>query len=139
MNIYLPMTLLVLSVVIYQVAFRLVPKDLSSWHVLFIVYTLGALICFLLGLQEKTSIWQTLKSVNLAVFVLALGVVGIELGYLLSFRAGWPLTKAGLTSNVAVSLLVIPIGVLFFKERLSLVNMAGIVLCVLGLILVIRR
>ncbi len=62
MNIYLPMTLLVLSVVIYQVAFRLVPKDLSSWHVLFIVYTLGALICFLLGLQEKTSIWQTLKS-----------------------------------------------------------------------------
>ena len=139
MNVYLPMTLLVLSVVIYQVAFRLVPKDLSPWHILFVVYTLGALICFILGLQEKTSLWQTIKGTNFAVLIVTLGVVGIELGYLLSFRAGWPLTKAGLTSNVAVSLLVIPIGLLFFKEKLSLVNMAGIVLCVLGLILVIRR
>jgi predicted membrane protein len=139
MSYYLPMGLLILSIVVYQVAFRMVPKGLSSWHILFVVYALGAILTFLLGLQEKTPLWQTIKQMNVAIVILTLGVVGIELGYLLVFRAGWPLTRVGLTSNVGVALLVIPIGILFFKERLSLVNIAGIALCVLGLILVVKR
>jgi uncharacterized membrane protein len=133
------MGLLILSVVIYQVSFRLIPSGLSSWHVLFVVYALGAILTFFLGLTEKIPLWQAIKQMNAAIFILTLGVVGIELGYLLAFRAGWPLTRVGLTSNVGVALLVIPIGILFFKERLSLMNVVGIALCVLGLILVVRR
>jgi drug/metabolite transporter (DMT)-like permease len=139
MSYYLPMGLLILSVVIYQVSFRLVPQGISSWHVLFVVYALGALLTFILGLSEKVTLWQSIKQMNGAILILTLGVVGIELGYLLTFRAGWPLTRVGLTSNVGVALLVIPIGILFFKERLSLLNILGIILCVLGLILVVRR
>jgi uncharacterized membrane protein len=139
MNYYLPMGLLILSVVIYQVSFRLVPQGISSWHVLFVVYALGALLTFLLGLTEKTTLGQSIRQMNGAVLILTLSVVGIELGYLLAFRAGWPLTRVGLTSNVGVALLVIPIGLLFFKERLSLVNVVGIALCVLGLIFVVKR
>ena len=134
------MILLISSVLIYQISQKLIPKDINSWHVLFFVYVLSAGLCLLMGLLgQKASFLQSLKASNFSVITLALSVVGIELGFLLALRAGWPLSRTGITANVTVALLVIPVGILFFKERLGLVNFIGIALCVLGLILVVRR
>jgi uncharacterized membrane protein len=140
MSFYLPMVLLISSVLVYQISQKLIPKDINSWHVLFFVYVIGAGLCLLMGLlEQKVTFWQSLKASNFSVITLAISVVGIELGFLLALRAGWPLSRTGITANVTVALLVIPIGLLFFKERLHSLNLVGILLCVLGLILVVRR
>jgi uncharacterized membrane protein len=142
MNLYIvSMVILVLSATVYQLAAKFVPSGLSSWHVFTIVYIIGGLLCVVASLFDtsKQTFWETLRGSNWAVIVLGFAVVGIETGYLLAFRAGWKLSVTGVFSNVAAATLMLPVGILLLKERLSIVNVIGLVLAVVGLILVTRR
>jgi len=63
----------------------------------------------------------------------------VELAVLLSYRVGWKLSLASLVANVATALLLALIALAFYKEQLSLKNVAGIGLCLVGLLLVAQR
>jgi hypothetical protein len=65
-------------------------------------------------------------------------VVSLELGFLLVYRAGWQVSVAALYSNVAVGVLLIPIGMLLYRETLTMSQGAGIVFAVVGLVLMSR-
>ena len=79
-----------------------------------------------------------LGQLNWASYALGAVVVSLELGFLLVYRAGWKISAAALYSNVAVGLLLLPIGVLFYRETLTPANAAGIVLALVSLILMTR-
>ena len=55
---------------------------------------------------------------------------------MLAYRAGWKVSTAAIIVNATVTLLLIPVGVAFFREQLTPVNVAGILVCVVGLVLV---
>jgi drug/metabolite transporter (DMT)-like permease len=73
---------------------------------------------------------------NWASFALGLAIVGLEVGFLLAYRAGWNLNTTAVASNATAALVLLPTGILFFKERPSLVNIAGVFVCVLGLVMI---
>jgi len=56
----------------------------------------------------------------------------------LVYRAGWKLGVAAVATNVAVTAMLIPIGIIVFKDHLSLRNILGLIFCVLGLVLVVQ-
>jgi len=60
----------------------------------------------------------------------------LEVGFLLAYRAGWNLSLASLASNATAALLLLPIGVLLFRDRPSAVNLMGVAVCLLGLVLI---
>jgi multidrug transporter EmrE-like cation transporter len=60
----------------------------------------------------------------------------LELGFLLAYRAGWPISLAALLANVMVGMLLLPIGLVLLREKLSWVNLLGIAVCLAGIILV---
>ena len=68
-----------------------------------------------------------------------MSVVGIELAWILAVRAGGQISLTGLIANISVAMLAIPIGVYFFKEKLSTPNLIGAALCLIGLVLVSRK
>ncbi|HEY45213.1 MAG TPA: hypothetical protein G4O14_00365 [Anaerolineae bacterium] len=78
---------------------------------------------------------EMIKKVNWVSIALGIAIVGVEVGYLLAYRAGWQISLGAIVSNVAVAVLLLPIGILLFREKLSTVNYVGIVLCVLGLVM----
>ncbi len=82
------------------------------------------------------SLRAALGQLNWASFVLAFEIVGLEVGFLLAYRAGWNISSAAIFVNVAGTLLLVPVGLLFFKEKLSAVNLLGILVCILGLVMV---
>ena len=45
----------------------------------------------------------------------------------------------GLTSSITVALVMVPVGLLLFKEKLSAINLLGGLICVVGLVLLSRR
>lgn len=141
MNAYLgSIVLLVGSIALYQVAQRLLPRALNPWHALVVVYAVALALCVAATLLERgRPFGESLRSLNWAVPVVALAAVGIELGWILAFRSGWTLSTTGLLSQVGVTMLVVPVGLLFFRERLSGLNIAGVALCLLGLALATRR
>ncbi len=70
---------------------------------------------------------------------MGLAIVAVELGVLLAYRAGWPMSVASLTVSSALALVLVPVGVTVYRERLSPANVAGLVLCLAGLVLVARK
>ena len=142
MNLYVAsISLIVSSVLIYQIAQKNLPHDLNPWHALVVVYAVALAFCIVASLLDRSGkgFLDSMRSVNLAVPLVGVAAVGIELGWILAFRAGWALNIMGLVSNVTVAVLVAPIGYLFFKEKLSLPNIIGMALCLIGLSLVVRR
>ena len=99
-----------------------------------IVLSLGVLVAF----PPRDPLFAEVKRLNWATLALGLSIVAVELGYLLAYRAGWRVSIASVTSNSAVALVLLPTGLLFFREHLSTTNMFGLVFCVIGLLLVAR-
>jgi uncharacterized membrane protein len=138
---FAPIALIVGSVVLYQVSQKLLPKGLNQWHALILYYLIALVATVVMTLIDRPtkSLLESAREINWAVLVVGISIVGIEVGWILAFRAGSSLSLTGLIVNVTVALLTIPLGLLFFKERISLVNLAGIALCLVGLVLISRK
>ncbi len=82
---------------------------------------------------------EALGRLNWASVALGLAIVLLEAGLLLAYRAGWNLSLASLASNATAALLLLPVGVLLFRDRPSAANLIGVVVCILGLVLINLR
>ena len=67
-----------------------------------------------------------LKKLNWASLGLAIAIVGIEFGFLLTYRSGWNLGIAAILVNVVASLILVPVAIFVFKDKISWVNITGI-------------
>lgn len=133
----LSMALVVASLTLYQVAQRAMPPTANPFALLVLVYGV-ALALSALGLllyPGKEGLADLLREPSWAPWALGLAVVGIELGYLLVYRTGWPLALAPVVANVGTLLLLVPLGFLFFRETLSPGQLLGLLLALLGFIL----
>jgi multidrug transporter EmrE-like cation transporter len=65
-------------------------------------------------------------------------VLMIELGFLLTYRAAWPVSVASVMMNGIVAVLLLPVGAALFGEAITAVRVAGVMLCLLGLALLQR-
>ncbi len=138
---FFPIALIAGSILIYQIAQKLLPHEINPWHAL-IMYYVGALIITLVISffdRSSASFLDSLRGANWAVLAVIISIVGIEVGWILAFRSGSTLSVTGLIVNTAAAIVVIPIGLLFFKEKLSLTNVTGIALCMVGLFLISRK
>jgi multidrug transporter EmrE-like cation transporter len=59
----------------------------------------------------------------------------IEIGFVLAYRAGWQISLASVSVNVAIAVILIPLGLVFFRESLTRANLVGLALCLTGLVL----
>ena len=135
---YFSIGLTVISSALYHVVQKLTPGNVNPLLSLAVTYAAATLICLLLlpVFPLGTSLLDSLRELNWASLALAFTVVGIELGFILAYRAGWNISLGAIVSNSGAALLLIPIGLLFFRESVSVVNVAGVVVCLAGLILI---
>ena len=135
---YFSIILAILSTLLYHLSQKLTPTGANPVLAITITYITSLVICLgiLVFSPPSTGLRPALKQLNWASIALAFALVGLEIGFLLAYRAGWNLSTATIFVNTAGTLLLIPFGLLFFKERLSLVNAIGILICIIGLIMI---
>jgi len=51
------------------------------------------------------------------------------------YRFGWNLGIAAVLVNVVASLVLVPVAILVFKDKISWVNVTGILVCLVGLVM----
>jgi uncharacterized membrane protein len=139
-SFYLPLVLAVAGMLFYHLGQKSIPKGINPFYAMIIAYTVGIVLlaaCALV-LPGNKSLTSSLKESNWAVVAVGIGAAAIEVGFLLAYRSGWRISVATVAANVAVTLMLVPIGVLVFKDHLSARNVLGLIFCVLGLILVMR-
>lgn len=138
---YFAIILTIISNVLYHIFQRVTPEKVHPTLALAVTYATSTLLCvMLIPLFPFTEgLIASLKKINWASFALAIAIVGLELGFLLAYRAGWIVSAGSLVSNAIVAMLLLPIGVLLFRERLLSINYLGIVVCIIGLVMVSWR
>lgn len=137
-SVYFPLLLAAGGGVLYHLSQKSVPRDVNPLFALILAYAVGMIVCVACSffyLSEK-SLTETFKESNWAIVGVGISAVAIEVGFLLAYRVGWNLSLAALQTNVVVALVLIPIGVLIFKEDLSLWNVLGVACCLMGLVLI---
>lgn len=140
-NFYLPFALAVGGNVLYHLSQKSMPKAANPLYVITIAYLVGIVMCVLCSFvyPNEKSFMETLRESNWAVFAMGVGAVVIELGFLLAYRAGWNISTAAVACSTAVTLMLIPIGLIVYKEQLSPRNIVGLLFCMLGLVLVAKK
>ena len=139
-SFYLPVVLTVGGMLFYHLSQKSIPPAMNPFVTMIIAYAVGIVLLAICGVAypNKRSFIDSARESNWAVFVLGASAACIEVGFLLAYRAGWRISLAAVATNVAVTVMLVPIGVLFFKDQLSLRNILGLIFCILGLVLVVR-
>ena len=134
---YFSVTLAIASSSFYHFTAKSIPSNVNFTVSLLVTYTV-AVVVTLLGfffLPAKHGIIAEIKQLNWASLGLAIAIVGIEFGFLLTYRAGWHLGIAAVLVNVVASLILVPVAIFFFKDKISLINILGILVCLAGLVM----
>jgi uncharacterized membrane protein len=135
---YGALALTILSNVLYHLMQKVISPNVNPLLSLAVTYLIAAICTFLLLplFPLQSNFMLELRKITWPSIALGAVIVGLELGFLLAYRAGWNLSLASLIANTAVALALIPFGLLLFKEQLSTLNIIGMVLALAGLILV---
>ena len=141
MLFYGSIALVVLSTVLYHLFQKVTPGTAHPLLALAVTYAAATILCLALlpVFPLGTSLGEALRQLNWASVALALAVAGIEVGFLLAYRAGWNISLGALVANTVVATILVPIGLLLFAERISLVQVVGICACIGGLFLINQR
>jgi len=133
--------LIVASNILYNVCQKSTPQKANPFSALLVTYLTAAALAVIALLFHKTDkgFFQSFKGLNWTSVVLGVAIVGLELGYLMAYRAGWNISVGSLVANIILALMLIPIGVLFFKEGFGLNKIIGALFCIIGLIIINRQ
>lgn len=133
---YFSITLAICSSALYHFVAKSTPANVNFTVSLLVTYGVAFVATLLTFFFFPTSnVVMELKQLNWASVGLAVAVMGIEFGYLLMYRAGWNLGIAAVLVTVLASLILVPVAIFVFKDKISWINIAGIVVCLVGLMM----
>jgi len=136
-HFYFSITLAIASSALYHFVAKSTSSNVNFTVSLLVTYAV-AFVVTLIGFfffPVTDGVKAELAKLNWASIGLAVAVVGIEYGFLLTYRAGWNLGIAAVLVNVLASLILLPVAIFLFKDKISLINILGIIVCFIGLIM----
>ncbi|WP_432406766.1 hypothetical protein [Wukongibacter sp. M2B1] len=134
---YFSMLLVIISSLFYHIAQKSISHRINPAFSMIVTYGvalgLSVIMYFVFPKNDGESL---IKELNWASYVLGIVIVVLEIGFLLVYRSGWNISFAGVFANVFIGVILIPIGMLVYKESISIVNGLGIIMCLIGIILI---
>jgi len=134
---YFSISLAILSSALYHFSAKSTPSNVNLAVSLLVTYAIafGITLFGFLFFPAQNGVMAEVKQLNWASLLLAVAVVGIEFGFLLVYRSGWHLGIAAVVTNGVASLILVPVAIFIFKDKLNWVNVAGILVCLAGLVM----
>ena len=138
---YLPLLMVVCSSTIYHICAKSVSPKLNTFASLTVAYLIGAVLTVIIyyATSPTKNLVQEFSHLNWATVVMGLAIVGLEAGNILMYKAGWNISVGSLINNITVSIILLFVGLLLYKEKITPTQITGIVLCLAGLVLVNRK
>lgn len=138
---YISLAIAVVGLSVYHLSLKRTPTEINPLAFLAIGYLVAAALCIasvrVVGGKMPWQMWS--GSLLTTLGMLAVGVLLIEIGVLLAYRHGWPLGTVGPVSNAMATIVLLPVAVVFFKDRVGPMQIAGLVFVIAGLLMMSRR
>ena len=90
-------------------------------------------------LNRDANLFQEVRLTNWAPVVLGVVIVGLEVGFIYAFRAGWQVSVTQIVTSAAVAVILIFVGRLVYDEAITWNKIAGIIVVLAGLVLINYR
>jgi len=135
-----PILIVVTSNTIYHISTKSTPANINSFASLSITYLI-AMICSVVAYfitDDNKNFLMELSKANWTAFALGIAIIGLEFGNICVYRAGWKIGTANLFVSVTLTCVLLIVGFLIYKEALSLRQLLGMAVCVIGLILILQ-
>lgn len=135
-----PLLLVVLSGVGYQVGLKEVSGIGDPMISLMVTYLAESAVSFVIYFFQslgKESFFRGVFSVNVSAMGLGLAIVGIEVGTLFMYRAGWAVNVAFVVANSLIVAALMVTGFLLYKEKLSLRQLIGVGISLAGILCIV--
>lgn len=135
--IYIPLIVTVLANLLYHLSSKNLPQKIDPFFSLIVVYSVALILSLAVYVftKQQHTIQENIRLLNWGTLGLGVAIVGVEIGFMWMYRAGWPVSYSAILVTALLTLVLIPIGILFFKEVVSLKEVAGILLCIAGVYL----
>ena len=139
-SIWWPLLLVVLSSVGYQVGLKEVAGVGDPMISLMVTYLAASAVSFVIYFFQslgKESFLRGVLSVNVSAMGLGLAIVGIEVGTLFMYRAGWAVNVAFVVANSLIVAALMLTGFLLYKEKLTLRQLIGVGISLAGILCIV--
>jgi drug/metabolite transporter (DMT)-like permease len=126
-----PLFLVIFGSTAYNLCAKETPQNIQPFASLTLTYLVSAgisLILFFVFSEDKNLLAELTKA-NRATFVLGIVLVLLEVGWIYMYRVGWKLGIGSLIANIGLTCSLLLIGILFYKEVITLRQLAGVLLC----------
>lgn len=135
MNYYMPIAIIVISNIFYNICAKSTPEALDPFASLTVTYLVGAIVSGILYFvfNHNGNLIAEYRNLNWSPWVLGISIVGLEAGAIWMYRVGWNISVGQLVHSVLLAICLIIIGIVFYKEQLTVSKIAGIIICILGL------
>ena len=130
-----PIALLVLSNVMYQICAKSVPEGMNPLASLTITYLVAAAVSGILyfSLSKDPNLIHEYSKTNWVPFAFGFVLVGLEVGFIYAYKAGWQVSVASIVQNSFLAVALIVVGYLVYQEALTWNKIVGIIICLAGL------
>ena len=133
-----PIALVVLSNTLYQVCAKSVPEGMNPLASLTVTYLVGTVVSCVMYyiLNRDANLFREIRLTNWAPIVLGIVIVGLEVGFIYAFRAGWQISMAQIVSSAILAVILIFVGYMLYHEAITWNKIIGIIICLAGLVLI---
>ena len=141
LNYVWPMALVIVSNIVYQICAKSVPAGMNPFAALVVTYLMAALASGILffTLSNEKNLMLEMSKMNWAPFALGIVIVGLEAGWIYAYKAGWPVSTAFIVQSAILAAGLLLVGYLLYQEGLTWNKLAGVAICLIGLILINYR
>jgi len=130
-----PIALVIASNIVYQICAKSVPNDINPFASLTITYVVGAISSVILyyALNKDANLLKEYAHTNWAPFALGIVIVGLEVGFIYAYKAGWAVSTASIMQSSFLAIALIIVGYLLYNEAITANKIIGILICMVGL------
>lgn len=130
-----PLALVVLSNTVYQICAKSMPDRLNPMAALTVTYAVGAVVSAVLFYVQNRgqSLLEAYGNLNWAPFALGVVIVGLEVGIIYAYKAGWQVNTLSVVQSAFLAIALLGVGKLLFGETLTFSKILGAAICMVGL------
>lgn len=134
----LPICMVIVANVGYNIATKSTPSNANALLSLTITYLTAGFVSFILYniLGHNQKLLVEFSKLNWTSFALGICIIGLEVGYIYTYRVGWKVNTASLVANITLACILVVVGFLLYKETLTPKQILGIAVCLVGLVLI---
>ena len=135
-----PILLVVGANTFYNICTKSTPENVDTFASLSITYAVAAALSvamFFITSEHKNLLTEMGKT-NWTAWVLGSSIVFLEFGFVCLYRSGWKISVGNLIASVSLGCVLLLVGLLFYKEVLTVKQIIGIVVCLVGLGLIAK-